>query len=342
MKFDAVVGNPPYQLVIKKRKNQPSIYNYFLDLGYMLGRKVSMIHPARFLFNAGSTPKDWNKKMLNDVHLKIQYFEQNSSLIFPNTDIKGGIAISYWDEDKIYGPIGLFTPYPELNTILKKVNRKKNKSLSDIFYSNTSYKYNDLLYKDHPYLLGRVSGGSVRYLASSVFEKFSEVLVDVEPQDGYSYAKINGRLNGKRVVRFMREDYLIPPDNYKKYKVFVAASNGSGILGEELSTPFVGNPGEGATETFMSLGSFDEKKQAINLLKYLKTKFFRTMLGSLKITQSNKSKDVWQNVPLLDFSDKTDVDWNKSISEIDKQLYGKYGLNTNEVIFIDNKVKNIK
>lgn len=339
MKFDAVVGNPPYQLVIEGRGDQPSIYNHFLDLGYSLGERVSMIHPARFLFNAGNTPKEWNRKMLNDPHLKIEYFEHDSSLIFPNTEIKGGIAISYRDKAKVYGPISFFTPYPELNTILQKVNKIKVGALADIFYSNTAYKYSDLLYKDHPYLKERVSGGSVRYLASSVLERFKEVLVENAPQDGYSYARIIGRLNSQRVIRFMREDYLMPPDNYKKYKVFVAASNGSGKLGEALSTPFVGAPGYGATETFVSLGSFNDETQANNLLKYLKTRFARIMLGTLKITQSNKSRDVWQNVPLIDFSSNSDIDWQASISEIDNMLFEKYGLKTDEISFIKENVR---
>lgn len=339
MKFDAVVGNPPYQLVIEGRGDQPSIYNHFLDLGYSLGERVSMIHPARFLFNAGNTPKEWNRKMLNDPHLKIEYFEHDSSLIFPNTEIKGGIAISYRDKAKVYGPISFFTPYPELNTILQKVNKIKVGALADIFYSNTAYKYSDLLYKDHPYLKERVSGGSVRYLASSVLERFKEVLVENAPQDGYSYARIIGRLNSQRVIRFMREDYLMPPDNYKKYKVFVAASNGSGKLGETLSTPFVGAPGYGATETFVSLGSFNDETQANNLLKYLKTRFARIMLGTLKITQSNKSRDVWQNVPLIDFSSNSDIDWQASISEIDNMLFEKYGLKTDEISFIKENVR---
>src|SRR5690606_1249617 len=100
VKFTAVVGNPPYQETIDGRGDQPPIYHLFLDAAYSLSDVVTMIHPARFLFNAGLTPKDWNNRMLHDKHLKVVYFEQNSSKVFPNTDIKGGVAITYRDANQ--------------------------------------------------------------------------------------------------------------------------------------------------------------------------------------------------------------------------------------------------
>ncbi len=92
MKFDFVIGNPPYQdeTTGEQKTFAPPVYHLFLDEAYKISDRVEMIHPARFLFNAGGTPKPWNKKMLEDTHLKVLYHEQNSCNIFPNTDIKGG------------------------------------------------------------------------------------------------------------------------------------------------------------------------------------------------------------------------------------------------------------
>ena len=205
--------------------------------------------------------------------------------------------------------------------------------------SNTCYKYNESIYKENPYLRERVSGGSVRYLSSSVFDKFKEIMYAQKPNNGCDYAEIYGRQNSSRVIRFMKLEYLKPPANFGKYKVLVAASNGSGSIGEVLSTPLVVNPNVGHTETFISLGSFDNRHEAEALLKYLKTKFLRTMLGTLKVTQSNKSKGVWSNVPLQNFRKKSDIDWSKSIPEIDQQLYEKYKLSNEEIAFIEKKVQ---
>lgn len=92
MKFDYVIGNPPYQdtTVGENETFAPPVYNLFIDASYEVANKVELIHPARFLFNAGSTPKKWNRRMLNDEHFKVLFYEQDSSKIFENTDIKGG------------------------------------------------------------------------------------------------------------------------------------------------------------------------------------------------------------------------------------------------------------
>ena len=117
MKFDYVIGNPPYQETQEGTSDNP-IYNCFMDAAYEIAEKVELITPARFLFDAGKTPKVWNEKMLEDEHLKVEYYEQDSSKVFSNTDIKGGVAVTYRDKSKIFGAIDTFTQYPVLNNIL--------------------------------------------------------------------------------------------------------------------------------------------------------------------------------------------------------------------------------
>src|SRR5699024_272858 len=95
---------------------------------YKLSNKVEMIHPARFLFNAGSTPKAWNRKMLSDKSLKVIKYFEDSSMVFPNTDIKGGIVITYRDADKVFGEIGTFTVHEELDGILTKDSARTNET----------------------------------------------------------------------------------------------------------------------------------------------------------------------------------------------------------------------
>ena len=127
-------------------------------------------------------------------------------------------------------------------------------------------------------------------------------------------------------------------DNLLKYKVIVAASNGDGIFGELLSNPIVGSPCLGYTQSFLGFGSFVTKDEADATLKYLKTKFLRALLGTLKKTQHNHTS-VWANIPLQDFTSSSDIDWSKSIAEIDDQLFDKYGLDEPERNFIRTKVK---
>lgn len=338
MKFTAVVGNPPYQENTKDTSDNP-VYHFFIEESYKLADKVSLIHPARFLFNAGKTPKAWNEKMLNDKHLKVVYYEQKSSKVFPNTDIKGGIAITYRDKSKDFGAIGAFTSFPELTSILHKVeNRDDFKSFSSLVYSTDSYKLSDKLHKDHPSAASMLSAGHEYGITTNIFEKLPFVFLDKKPNDEIEYIKIYGRNDNKRVFKWVRRDYVAKHPNLEKWKVILPKSNGSGVLGEILSTPLIGEPLIGHSQSFISIGALDGQFEANSILKYVKTKFVRAMLGTLKITQHN-SRPAWKNVPLQDFTKSSDIDWSKPISDIDKQMYAKYKLSENEKNFIETHVK---
>ena len=107
-------------------------------------------------------------------------------------------------------------------------------------------------------------------------------------------------------------------------------------MGETLSTPLVGH-----TQTYLSFGAFNTEYEANSCFKYIKTKFARVMLGILKVTQDNKA-GTWRYVPLQDFTSNSDIDWSKSIHEIDLQLYKKYGLDDKEIEFIETHVKEME
>ena len=165
-----------------------------------------------------------------------------------------------------------------------------------------------------------------------------DVFLDAKPDDGHEYLKILGRVDGQRVYRYVRRDYMIDIPELNKFKVFVPASNGSGAIGEVLSTPLVGSPLVGSTQTFISVGAFDTRAEADACLAYIKGKFCRAMLGILKVTQHNPPQ-TWAKVPLQDFTADSDIDWTLPIPEIDKQLYKKYGLDNAEINFIETHVK---
>ena len=133
MKFDVIIGNPPYQEETESDSTRkPPIFNFFMDEAYKCADKVSLITPARFLFKAGYTPKVWDDKMLNDEHLKVLHYEPISDNVFRNTDIKGGVVITYHDSRQKFEPIGTFTKFAELNSILNAVKRKTHRYLDSI------------------------------------------------------------------------------------------------------------------------------------------------------------------------------------------------------------------
>ena len=340
MKFDYIIGNPPYQeeTLGDNKGYAPPIYHKFLENAYEVGNVVEMIHPARFLFNAGSTPKQWNQQMLEDPHLKVLWYEQDSSKVFQNTDIKGGVAVTYHDNDCEFEAIGTFTSYPELNIILHKVCDGTFESFSKIVVSRTAYRMTDIMHKEHPEALSQLSKGHPYDMSTNIFERLPQIFFDEKPNDDNKYIRILGRTGNERIFKYVRADYVNEVINLYKYKIFLPKANGIGALGEVLSTPVLSEPGIGATETFLSIGAFDTQKEAENALKYIKTKFARIMLGVLKTTQ-DITPQKWANVPLQDFTPYSDIDWSISIREIDAQLYKKYGLTDEEIQFIESHVK---
>lgn len=92
------------------------------------------------------------------------------------------------------------------------------------------------------------------------------------------------------------------------------------------------------TQTFISIGSFDTKIEAENCLKYIESKFTRCLLGTLKVTQNNP-RDTQANIPIQNFTNNSDINWNNSINDIDIQLYKKYNLSNEEIEFIEKNIK---
>ena len=343
-KFYAVIGNPPYQEQTDSESTRmPPIYHEFMEQSYRVSDKVELITPARFLFNAGYTPKAWNRKMLDDPHLKVLDYKQKSDEVFPNTDIKGGVAVTLRDADTDFGAISIFTAYNELNSIVKKTLANSTSFLNDIVYPALSYKATAAMTEEHRELLPRMKSKadpdpqSLR-LRTNAFENLHELFYESKPDDGSSYIEMLGLVAGKRVYRWVDSRYIDSPDNLNSYKVMLPKSNGSGALGEVLSTPLIGQPLIGHTQTFISVGRFEDRQQAENCLKYIKSKYSRTLLGVLKITQDNPP-EKWKYVPLQDFTPNSDIDWSQSVADIDRQLYAKYGLNDEEIAFIESHVK---
>ena len=338
--FDYVIGNPPYQESRDTTKDMP-VYNMFMEEAYKVSDKTELITPARFLFNAGATPKTWNEKMLNDEHFKILKYEPNSSVVFANTDIKGGVAIHYRDLDKKYGSTGIFTIYSDLNNILKKVQKNKQfESLEKIMYSPANCRFTDLFIQTQKSETSKLSDGNEKMLATNIFETLDETTFFKEnPNDGHLYCKVLGRYKNERVFRWINSDY-IEGKNIKTWKVCLPKVSGIGKIGEVLSSPTILENNTGHTQSFFSIGSCDQES-AKNILKYIKSKFSRAMLSVLKVTQ-DCPPTKWKYVPLQDFTSNSDIDWSKSIHEIDLQLYKKYGLDDKEIEFIESHVKEMK
>lgn len=325
MNFDAVVGNPPYQESTDTNFSKPVYHNFIDSAKNMKPNYVCMVHPARFLFNAGATPKDWNNKMLNDPHLSVVMYEPESQKLFSGVEIKGGISVTLWQKNnRGKGLEGLFIVQPELKSIVEKV---REGGFNTIVSPRGETKLTISLDPKYPKDLR---------VAPNYFVRFPDIFK--RNQDSvYSIKVVGLEESNKRTERFV-EAKLINDLKLDKWKVFMPKAIGSGTFGEAMSELLIGEPKTCCTYTFLQVGAFDSREQAQNCFKFLKTKFTRALLGTLKITQNNSS-DVWKNVPLQDFTKKSDIDWSKSISDIDQQLFKKYQLSKEEIAFIEENVQ---
>lgn len=262
--------------------------------------------------------------MLNDPNLSVVMYEPESQKLFSGVDIKGGICITILDENNPEGGLGgSFTPNEEMKSVLRKIDVGGFNQLVGI---KGDTKLNIVLDSKYP---------TEKRIASNYFERFPDIFSDKKEEGDieiYGLSKGN-----KRTIRYISSD-LVSDKNLNSWKILIPESNGSGSYGETLSTPIIVGPNAGCTYTFLQIGPFESRNEAVNGISYLKTKFLRALLGTLKTTQHNSS-EVWKNVPLQDFTKKSDIDWSKSISEIDQQLYKKYGLSEEEISFIESMIK---
>ncbi|MEW4353728.1 Eco57I restriction-modification methylase domain-containing protein [Streptococcus pneumoniae] len=354
MKFDVVVGNPPYQENDNGKREDGSanasaspLYDKFFYFARKhSNRYVNLIFPARWLTGAGKGLGNFAKDMLNDSHFSAVTIHQDSSQVFQNTDIKGGVMNFTYDKEHHQAAnitviektreihqfsnylnsanSGIFIPFKELINIFTKVKEKEDLESRNIqkivsvlkpYGLRTDFLRNPSKYKLPPIFAERSKSNDI---------------------------EIFGLLNTNRVSRFVPRDYPIPTglDTIETWKVFAPYAYGSGTFGEVGATLLLGKPLQISTETFLRIGSFKTEFEAQALINYYKTKFFRALIGILKVTQH--STTTYGFVPLQDFTPNSDIDWSKSIAEIDQQLYRKYGLNEQEIAFIEEKVKEME
>ena len=351
MKFDAVVGNPPYQITLESGANKMSrsIYPDFVTESAKLGGLVSLVMPARWMSGESGPYKETSGFVGKMKSLGIKSFtlHPNSQDLFSGVDIKGGVC--YFVLDRNYdgtthyslvehGEVheqditlsnklddNIIIRYPELTSIVDKI---------DFRAVGTDFKESLASMKT------QVSSRNPYGFISDLFTKNNEKVARIsEVRHANDDWEIIGLLKGKRVRRFIPYNALKKNhEGAMSYKVLLPRANGSGVFGEVFSTPMLGVPMLISTDTFLEVGKFDTVFEAESLLKYVKTKFFRAMVGVKKTAVFNY-KDAFTFVPLQDFASTSDIDWSKSIPEIDQQLYKKYGLSQEEIDFIETRVK---
>ncbi len=340
MKFNAIVGNPPYmEMDGGAQASAKPIYNEFVDIAKKIEpRYISMIMPTRW-YSGGKGLDDFRKSMLKDKRLAVLHDYLNPDEVFPKTNIRGGICYFLWDKD--YGKRSELTEVvthregEEPTSVMRSLKSGETEIfirhqtaliiLKKVKGTGNFKSFENYVSSRKPFGLDGAFSNSPKFKASK------EGIV--EPLACYGKAKKVGYVE-KGDFKF--EDSLI-----KAYKVFTPYANNIGTeLNDDNLNTFIGEPGSICTETFIMLGYNLKlnKDSANNLSRYFTTKFARFLHSLAKASQHGTSK-TYKFVPLQDFTSNSDIDWSKSIPEIDQQLYKKYNLSEEEISFVESMIK---
>lgn len=340
MKFNVIVGNPPYQQSDGgAQASAKPIYNLFVDVAKQLSpSNIAMIMPTRW-FAGGRGLNEFRDQMLNDTHISELHDFLKPELIFQNINLRGGICYFMWDKgyDNTKGLTKVFTYKDDL---IPKMNTRSLKT-----------EDTDILIR-HSIGIEMIN----KINSHSEFESFENHISSLRPFGFRGYFSKDEKFRdsnkglkdpvicygkGKKVGYIDRDEITKNTEWIDNFKVYTPRANNIGTeLNDDNLNTFVGSPKTICTESYIAVGVDLEldKISATNLCKYFKTKFARFQHSLGKASQDATSK-TFRFVPTQNFTENSDIDWSKSTVEIDRQLYAKYRLTKEEIEFIESMIK---
>ena len=318
MKFDVIIGNPPYQLSDGGNgASAKPIYHLFVEQAKKLKpRYLSMIIPARW-YAGGKGLDNFRNNMLTDDRLRIIHDFVNASDCFTGVEIKGGVCYFLWDRD-YHGDCTVISHSG--NKIISTMSRPLLEKNCDTFI-----RYNDAI--------------QILHKVQALQEKTFDTIVSARKPFGFAtdfrnYAKNVDMAHCIKLYAQKDIGYISRSQVEKNvewidlWKVYIPGAIGSGNMETDIVKPVLGEPQTACTETYVVVSPTTHKAMAENIISYINTKLFHFLLGLKKITQHTTSK-TYSFVPMQDFSKA----WT------DEELYRKYQLNRDETAFIENMIR---
>lgn len=322
MKFDVIIGNPPYQVNDGGAGSSARpIYQKFVEKAISLNPNyLIMIIPARW-YAGGKGLDEFRDLMLHDKRIEklIDYFD--SSISFPGVDISGGVCYFLWNKN--------YNGDCEVKTIFKDSISILNRPLLE-GNINTFIRFNEAI-------------SIIRKIEILKEKKFIDIVSSRKPFGiPTTYSKFNKEKDEDAYIKLYRfgdnafikeKDIENNRDQIKSHKVFIAYAYGErgDFPYNVLAKPFLGEPNSICTETYLLINSKNSKKDAENIISYISTKFFRFLVLLVKNTQ-HATRRAYSLVPIQNF----EKEWT------DEELYEKYKLNEKEIEFIESMIKPMK
>ena len=346
LKFNAIVGNPPYQENVGDAESNASLskqlYPSFIKASIDLKPNyVSLITPSRWFSGNGqdgSFPK-LREFIRDNNHIKKIVNFPNAKNVFSNVNIAGGV--NYFLYDNTHNDNVDFIEVDENNNRESSIRPLFEEGNDIILSMNRMVNYINKVKKIPGFeplsnwATGRNAFGVVGKNISSISsDKCFDNAIELRC--------------AHEEIRYIDQKYIINKrDVMNNWKIFISKANGgAGLLTDKgavniLGKAYIGKPKSACTDSLIPIGSFKTEIEAVNLQKYLSTKFLRFMVGILKVSQ-NLYQGLYQYVPIQNFKNNSDIDWSKSVHEIDLQLYKKYNLTDDEISYIESKIKEME
>ena len=323
MTFDVIIGNPPYQLSDGGGSGSSAIplYHRFIQQAKKLSpRYLTMIVPARW-YTGGKGLDEFRDEMLHDKRIRVLIDYNDSRLCFPGVDIAGGVCVFLWDRDNqgichVKNIISDSIQYESMRhldefevfirdlrtiNIIHKVQLIKEPTMDSIVYSRNPFGFSST----YNYSYTRPSANTIKIMTSK--GDFYVPIKDITTNKGIVD-------DWKVVMSKTSAEHAGQADKDGRKKVVSRIE----ILGKQYI----------CSESYLLIGHMKSKEASVNLLNYIKSKFFRFLLSAVLLTQ-NIAKDKFQFVPLHDFTRP----WT------DEELYAKYGLTDEEIQFIESMIR---
>lgn len=320
MKFDVIIGNPPYQMGDGGGRDSSAIplYHNFVEQAKKLNpRYLTMIIPARW-YSGGKGLDSFRMNMLNDNHLRIIHDFPETKDCFPGLNIRGGVCYFLWEKSFV-GDCNIINHIKDNN--ITTVRPLLENGIDVFIRYNQAISILRKVSKFKEQIFGNIVSSRKPFGIDSNFKLFSDKHTPMFNIKLYRFGEV-GYVSEEQVVKCKN---LI-----NRYKVLIskASPGGDEYPHSIVSQPIISEPNSVCTETYLIIKDVNDINEAINLISYIKTRFFRFMMSLVKNTQ-NISKSSYQLVPLQDFTES----WS------DEKLYKKYDLSPEEIEFIESMIR---